>query len=49
MPDQPFGGAFGPLEDLVGRLVQGLEQGLGRDAGPGDATQERPTRPRVPA
>ena len=25
------GGAFGPLEDLVGRLVSGLEQGLGRD------------------
>jgi ATP-dependent Clp protease ATP-binding subunit ClpC len=48
MPDQPFGGAFGPLEDLVGRLVQGLEQGLGRDAGSGDATQERPSRPRVP-
>ncbi len=45
MPDQPFGGggsgggfggAFGPLEDLVGRLVAGLEQGLGRDA-PGEA------------
>ncbi|MBL8925621.1 MAG: ATP-dependent Clp protease ATP-binding subunit [Pseudonocardia sp.] len=29
--DQPFGGAFGPLEDLVGRLVAGLEQGLGQD------------------
>ena len=33
--DQPFGGgfggAFGPLEDLVGRLVAGLEQGLGHD------------------
>ncbi|HET7590598.1 MAG TPA: ATP-dependent Clp protease ATP-binding subunit [Solirubrobacterales bacterium] len=26
-----FGGAFGPLEDLVGRLVAGLEQGLGHD------------------
>jgi ATP-dependent Clp protease ATP-binding subunit ClpC len=53
MPDQPFGGggfggAFGPLEDLVGRLVAGLEQGLGRDAGAQDPTQERPTRPRVP-
>jgi ATP-dependent Clp protease ATP-binding subunit ClpC len=40
--DQPFGGAFGPLEDLVGRLVAGLEQGLGHDdrgpaAGPGPA------------
>jgi ATP-dependent Clp protease ATP-binding subunit ClpC len=31
-----FGGAFGPLEDLVGRLVSGLEQGLGRDM-PGPA------------
>ena len=43
MPDKPsregdqpsggggFGGAFGPLEDLVGRLVAGLEQGLGHD------------------
>ena len=31
--DQPFGGAFGPLEDLVGRLVAGLEQGLGQDLG----------------
>jgi ATP-dependent Clp protease ATP-binding subunit ClpC len=44
MPDQPFGGAFGPLEDLVGRLVAGLEQGLGRDAPePGEA----PARPRA--
>jgi ATP-dependent Clp protease ATP-binding subunit ClpC len=42
-PDQPFGGAFGPLEDLVGRLVANLEQGLGRDVPPGETA-----RPRVP-
>ena len=35
-----FGGAFGPLEDLVGRLVAGLEQGLGHD----DAGLVRPGR-----
>ena len=41
-----FGGAFGPLEDLVGRLVSGLEQGLGRDAGPRPAGRagRHPTR-----
>jgi ATP-dependent Clp protease ATP-binding subunit ClpC len=58
MPEQPFGGggsggggfggAFGPLEDLVGRLVAGLEQGLGREASPGDPGQRAAGRPRVP-
>ena len=53
MPDEPFGGggsggggfggAFGPLEDLVGRLVAGLEQGLGREAPSGTPG----TRPRA--
>jgi ATP-dependent Clp protease ATP-binding subunit ClpC len=38
-----FGGAFGPLEDLVGRLVAGLEQGLGREAPSGTPG----TRPRA--
>src|SRR6185312_10452079 len=49
MPDDPFGGAFGPLEDLVGRLVEGLEQGFGRNAPsqPGQ-TGQTGTRPRVP-
>src|SRR3954471_1168948 len=55
MPDEPFGGggvggAFGPLEDLVGRLVAGLEQGLGREApsgGPGGGPGARP-RARTP-
>jgi ATP-dependent Clp protease ATP-binding subunit ClpC len=60
-PDQPsrggeqpfgggFGGAFGPLEDLVGKLVAGLEQGLGRDdAGSTGATGagSRAGRPRA--
>jgi ATP-dependent Clp protease ATP-binding subunit ClpC len=60
-PDQPsrggeqpfgggFGGAFGPLEDLVGKLVAGLEQGLGRDdagsSGPAGAGS-RASRPRA--
>jgi ATP-dependent Clp protease ATP-binding subunit ClpC len=49
MPDDPFGGAFGPLEDLVGRLVEGLEQGFGRNtpSEPGQ-TGQTGTRPRVP-
>jgi len=29
MPDGPFGSGFNPLEDLVSRLVDGLEQSLG--------------------
>jgi ATP-dependent Clp protease ATP-binding subunit ClpC len=46
MPDEPFGdkgfgGAFGPLEDLVGRLVAGLEQGLGREAPEGGGGRPR--------
>ena len=53
--DQPFGGGsggggfggFGPLEDLVGRLVAGLEQGLGHDErGPAPAGPQRPGAPR---
>ena len=47
MPEQPFGGAFGPFEELVGKLFTGLEQGFvepERDREPG----ERPARPRVP-
>ena len=47
--DQPFGGfgGFGPLEDLVGRLVAGLEQGLGHDErGPAPAGPQRPGTPR---
>jgi hypothetical protein len=36
-----FGGAFGPLEDLVGRLVAGLEQGLGREDPPGGGPRGR--------
>ena len=31
--DQPFGGAFGPLEDLVGRLVAGRTRCLATVAG----------------
>ena len=64
MPDKPsregdqpfggggFGGAFGPLEDLVGRLVAGLEQGLGHDergpspSGSGSAGSSRTGAPR---
>src|SRR5690242_4707131 len=46
MPEEPFGnggfgGAFGPLEDLVGRLVAGLEQGLGREAPSGGTGRPR--------
>ena len=66
MPDKPsregdqpfgggFGGAFGPLEDLVGRLVAGLEQGLGhdeRDSSPSGGRRVRrgrgPPRRRAP-
>ena len=53
MPDQPFGGggsgggfggAFGPFEDLVGRLVAGLEQQLGREAPPEGSRPRTPTR-----
>jgi ATP-dependent Clp protease ATP-binding subunit ClpC len=46
MPDRrdegPFGGAFGPLEDLVGMLFAGLEQGF-VDQDPD--RDERPERP----
>ena len=38
------GGPFGPLEDLVGKLVAGLEQGLGRE---GPATDRPGGRPRA--
>jgi ATP-dependent Clp protease ATP-binding subunit ClpC len=50
MPDHrddiPFGGAFGPLEDLVGMLVAGLEQGF-VDHRPDDRG-EQPGRPAAP-
>jgi ATP-dependent Clp protease ATP-binding subunit ClpC len=39
MPDGPFGSGFNPLEDLVGRLVDGLEQSLGGVARPGTSTR----------
>jgi ATP-dependent Clp protease ATP-binding subunit ClpC len=50
MPEQPFGGGFGPLEDLVGKLFTTLEQGFvepereGRDAGEGSARPRAATR-----
>ena len=40
MRDDPFGGAFGPLEDLMGKLFDTLEQGFvdpGGDDRPGSA------------
>jgi ATP-dependent Clp protease ATP-binding subunit ClpC len=43
-----FGGAFGPLEDLVGRLVAGLEQGLGREDPPGEGRAAGRPRARTP-
>ncbi|PZS21656.1 MAG: hypothetical protein DLM60_05985 [Pseudonocardiales bacterium] len=39
MPDGPFGSGFNPLEELVGRLVGGLEQSFGGIAKPGTSTQ----------
>ncbi|MDQ3763925.1 MAG: ATP-dependent Clp protease ATP-binding subunit [Actinomycetota bacterium] len=39
MPDGPFGSGFNPLEDLVSRLVGGLEESLGGLARPGTSTQ----------
>ncbi len=39
MPDGPFGSGFNPLEDLVSRLVGGLEQSLGGMTRPGTSTQ----------
>jgi ATP-dependent Clp protease ATP-binding subunit ClpC len=50
MPEQPFGGAFGPLEELVGKLFAGLESGFVDDR-PDEARaeQRRPrTEPRRP-
>ncbi|HEX6405477.1 MAG TPA: ATP-dependent Clp protease ATP-binding subunit [Pseudonocardiaceae bacterium] len=39
MPDGPFGPGFNPLEDLVSRLVGGLEQSLGGITRPGASTR----------
>jgi ATP-dependent Clp protease ATP-binding subunit ClpC len=39
MPDGPFGSGFNPLEDLVSRLVGGLEQSLGGITRPGTSTR----------
>ncbi|HEY6423094.1 MAG TPA: AAA family ATPase [Pseudonocardiaceae bacterium] len=39
MPDGPFGSGFNSLEDLVSRLVGGLEQSLGGITRPGTSTQ----------
>ncbi|HEV7450691.1 MAG TPA: ATP-dependent Clp protease ATP-binding subunit [Pseudonocardiaceae bacterium] len=39
MPDGPFGSGFNPLDDLVNRLVGGLEQSLGGITRPGTSTQ----------
>ncbi|MGH3782265.1 MAG: ATP-dependent Clp protease ATP-binding subunit [Pseudonocardiaceae bacterium] len=39
MPDGPFGSGFNPLEDLVSRLVGGLEQSFGGTTKPGTSTQ----------
>jgi ATP-dependent Clp protease ATP-binding subunit ClpC len=39
MPDGPFGPGFNPLEDLVSRLVGGLEQSLGGITRPSAATR----------
>jgi ATP-dependent Clp protease ATP-binding subunit ClpC len=38
MPDGPFGSGFNPLEDLVSRLVGGLEQSFGGVTRPGTST-----------
>jgi ATP-dependent Clp protease ATP-binding subunit ClpC len=38
MPDGPFGSGFNPFEDLVSRLVGGLEQSLGGVTRPGTST-----------
>src|ERR671927_1546675 len=40
MPDGPFGSGFNPLEDLVSRLVGGLEQSLGGITRPGASTRQ---------
>jgi ATP-dependent Clp protease ATP-binding subunit ClpC len=40
MPEGPFGSGFNPLEDLVGRLVGGLEQSLGGLTKPGTPTHQ---------
>ncbi len=43
MPDGPFGSGFNPLEDLVSRLVGGLEQSFGghsRPGAPGTSTRQ---------
>ena len=39
MPEGPFGSGFNPLEDLVSRLVGGLEQSLGGISRPGTSTR----------
>ncbi|MGH3825696.1 MAG: ATP-dependent Clp protease ATP-binding subunit [Pseudonocardiaceae bacterium] len=39
MPDGPFGAGFNPLEELVSRLVGGLEQSLGGGSRPGASTR----------
>ena len=39
MPEGPFGSGFNPLEDLVSRLVGGLEQSFGGITRPGTSTQ----------
>ncbi|MGH3852920.1 MAG: ATP-dependent Clp protease ATP-binding subunit [Pseudonocardiaceae bacterium] len=39
MPDGPFGSGFNPLEELVSRLVGGLEQSLGGGSRPGVSTR----------
>ncbi|MGH3708549.1 MAG: ATP-dependent Clp protease ATP-binding subunit [Pseudonocardiaceae bacterium] len=39
MPEGPFGSGFNPLEDLVSRLVGGLEQSFGGITRPGMSTQ----------
>ena len=39
MPEGPFGSGFNPLEDLVSRLVGGLEQSFGGIARPATSTQ----------
>ncbi|MGH3787560.1 MAG: ATP-dependent Clp protease ATP-binding subunit [Pseudonocardiaceae bacterium] len=39
MPDGPFGSGFNPLEDLVSRLVGGLEESLGGITRTGPSTQ----------
>ncbi|NMI01703.1 ATP-dependent Clp protease ATP-binding subunit [Pseudonocardia acidicola] len=46
MPDDGFGSGFGPLEDLVGRLVGNLESSLGATA-PRAGTSGRSATPRL--